>query len=269
MNFFPVLRVYTTMKTPFLLTALGALTLLLLSSCVDPGYYGGSAHYSSASYTTLPHGYNTVYVSGTPYYHHGSQWYRRSSGRYINCSRPHGYHGSIGHSRHQSSYGISHLPYGYRSVTVGSSNYYNHGSTWYRKSGSRYVTCQRPSGYSNHNQHRSHSNSSSSKYHKSDSYRRPDIHSSRSNRSSHGSHDRNRNSSDSKNHGKATKKRSSHPQSVSPKRGSSTYVSTRSKPSTKTHTKSSKKTKQSKNTRLQSKPLKIMTSSNKDKLRRR
>jgi hypothetical protein len=257
------------MKTPFLLGALGALTLLLLSSCVDPSYYGGSVHYGSASYATLPYGYDTVHVSGTPYYHYGSQWYRRSSGRYISCSRPHGYHGSIGHSRHQSSHGISHLPYGYRSVTVGSSSYYNHGSTWYRKSGSRYVTCQRPSGYSNHNQHRSHGNSSSSKYHGSDSYRRPDSHSSRSSRSSHGTHDRHRDSSDSKKHSKSNKKRSDHSQRVSPKRGSSTYVSTRSKPSTKTRTKSSRIPTHSKKAQPFTKPSKLQTKSGKSKSRLR
>ncbi|WP_129589642.1 DUF6515 family protein [Rubritalea profundi] len=272
------------MKTPFLLGALGALTLLLLSSCVDPNYYGESVHYGSASYTTLPNGHNTVYVSGTPYYHHGSQWYRRSSGRYISCSRPHGYHGSIGHSGHHSSHGISRLPYGYRSVTVGSSSYYNHGSTWYRKSGSRYVTCQRPSGYSSHNQHKSHGYSSSSKHHRSDSYRRPSSHSSHSShssqsshsshsshssRSSHGTHDRQRNSSDRKKHGKATKKHSDHSQSVSPKRGSSTYVSTRTKPSTKTRTKSSRVPEYKKKKHTISKQLKSKSSSDKGKRRLR
>ena len=267
-----MVRVYSTMKTPFLLGALGALTLLLLSSCVDPNYYGESVHYGSASYTTLPNGHNTVYVSGTPYYHHGSQWYRRSSGRYISCSRPHGYHGSIGHSGHHSSHGISRLPYGYRSVTVGSSSYYNHGSTWYRRSGSRYVTCQRPSGYSSHNQHKSHGYSSSSKHHRSDSYRRPSSHSSQrshSSRSSHGTHDRQRNSSDRKKHGKATKKHSDHSQSVSPKRGSSTYVSTRTKPSTKTRTKSSRVPEYKKKKHTISKQLKSKSSSDKGKRRLR
>lgn len=252
------------MKTPFLLGALGALTLLLLSSCVDPSYYGESVHYGSTGYSTLPSGYNTVHVSGTPYYHYGSQWYRGSSGRYISCSRPYGYHGSIGHSRH-SSHGISHLPYGYRSVTVGSSSYYNHGSSWYRRSGSRYVTCQRPSGYSNHNQHRSHGNSSSRKYHKSDSYRRSGSH---SNRSSRGSHDRHRDSSDSKKHSKSSKKRNDHSQRVSPKRGSSTYVSTRSKPSTKARTKSSRVSKHSKKAKSFPKPSKRQKRPDKKKSRR-
>jgi hypothetical protein len=146
----PPTRVYLVMKASFLLGALSLLTLLFLPSCVDPSYYAGSSSYGSSSYTTMPHGYNTVQVSGVPYYYYGNSWYRRSSGRYISCVRPHGYSGSIGYSSYSSQYGrgITRLPSGHRSVSVGSSNYYNHDSAWYRRSGSSYVTCARPSGYS-------------------------------------------------------------------------------------------------------------------------
>ena len=134
------------MNKAFLTTVLTALGILSLSSCVDPTYYeGGYRSSGSAIFTTLPHGYSTIYVSGNPYYYHGSRWYRRSGSHYINCSRPHGYHGNIGRPHHYS--GVSRLPYGYRTTYVGGSRYYNHGSTWYRKSGSRYVSCAKPSGH--------------------------------------------------------------------------------------------------------------------------
>ncbi len=134
------------MNNAFLTTVLTALGILSLSSCVDPTYYeGGYRSSGSATFTTLPHGYSTIYVSGNPYYYHGSRWYRRSGSHYINCSRPHGYHGNIGSPHHYS--GTSRLPYGYRTTYVGGSRYYNHGSTWYRKSGSRYVSCAKPSGH--------------------------------------------------------------------------------------------------------------------------
>ena len=141
------------MNNTFLTTILTALGLLTLSSCVDPYYYeGGYSSSSSAIFTTLPHGYTTIYVGGNPYYYHGSRWYRRSGSHYIHCSRPHGYHGSIGRPHHYS--GISRLPYGYRTTYVGGHRYYNHGSTWYRKSGSRYVSCAKPSGHHS-NSHKS------------------------------------------------------------------------------------------------------------------
>ena len=134
------------MNKVFLTTVLTALGILSLSSCVDPTYYeGGYRSSSSATFTTLPYGYSTIYVSGNPYYYHGSRWYRRSGSHYIHCSRPHGYHGNIGRPHHYS--GVSRLPYGYRTTYVGGSRYYNHGSTWYRKSGSRYVSCAKPSGH--------------------------------------------------------------------------------------------------------------------------
>ena len=103
------------MKSPLLLTASCLLGLLLLTSCLDPNYYGGGSFYGSYSYTSLPYGYRTVYVSGAPYYYYGSRWYRHHGGRYISCARPHGYHGSIGRTR------------------------YRHGSNWHRNSGSHYT----------------------------------------------------------------------------------------------------------------------------------
>lgn len=146
------------MKHRILLPILTALLALCVSSCVDPYYYDDSTTFSaSASYTTLPHGYQTVYVSGIPYYYCGSRWYRRSGSHYIVCSRPYGYYGHLGRSYHH--YSISRLPYGCRTTYVGGHRYYNHGDKWYRKSGSGYVACSKPKGDSKHKHQKYHASS--------------------------------------------------------------------------------------------------------------
>jgi len=250
------------MKTPLLLSVLCALVLLLLPSCADPNYYGsssyGSSYYGSSSYSTLPYGYNTVHVSGVPYYYYGNSWYRRSSGRYISCSRPHGYHGSIGHSGHHYNHGISRLPHGYRSVTVGDSRYYNHGSNWYRKSGSRYVTCARPTSYRSPQTHYRHNTGSSYRYSKTD---HRDRDSSRS-----GNH---RSSSGSKTYVKPNSKHRSHFNSASAERKSSPYVSTQSRPTSTPHSIPRLESGRSKNTHSPSKPFNSRFNSAKDKSSRR
>jgi hypothetical protein len=130
---------------PTILTALG---IFSLCSCVDPNYYGASYGYTgSATITSLPYGYHTVYVSGTPYYYFGTTWYRRHGSHYITCPRPHGYHGNLGKYHHHN---LSHLPHGYQTTYIGGHRYYTHGNTWYRKSGSGYVTCPKPSGHSSY-----------------------------------------------------------------------------------------------------------------------
>lgn len=145
------------MNHSFSLLLLTILSALSLSSCVDPNYYNsgntGTSYSTSATFTTLPHGYRTIYVSGSPYYYCGSRWYRRSGSHYVTCARPYGYYGTVGRS-HQY-HGISHLPYGCRTTYVGGHRYYTHGNTWYRKSGSRYVTCSKPSNYHS-GRHKSH-----------------------------------------------------------------------------------------------------------------
>ncbi|BDS08235.1 hypothetical protein NT6N_32750 [Oceaniferula spumae] len=137
------------MKTKLLLLASAAIIPLTLPSC-DPGvYYGGTygSGYSSGGYvSSLPYGYQTVHVSGNPYYYHNNVWYRRSNGRYIRCSRPHGYRGSLG--GHHSGHGhISHLPSGYRSHTIRGSRYYSHGNSWYQRRDGKYYRVSRPSSY--------------------------------------------------------------------------------------------------------------------------
>lgn len=156
------------MKHLFPLISLASLSIFLLSSCVDPNYYNtgssGTSYSTSATFTTLPHGYRTIYVSGNPYYYCGSRWYRRSGSHYITCARPYGYYGTIGRTHHYQS--VSRLPYGYRSTYVGGHRYYTHRNTWYRKSGSRYVTCSKPSSPQS-DRHKSHNRTSKhTDYHK-------------------------------------------------------------------------------------------------------
>jgi len=159
---------YPIMKHLFPLISLASLSIFLLSSCVDPNYYNtgssGTSYSTSATFTTLPHGYRTIYVSGNPYYYCGSRWYRRSGSHYITCARPYGYYGTIGRTHHYQS--VSRLPYGYRSTYVGGHRYYTHRNTWYRKSGSRYVTCSKPSSPQS-DRHKSHNRTSKhTDYHK-------------------------------------------------------------------------------------------------------
>ena len=90
----------------------GALLISALSSCVGPTHvyrdsapidtYQGANTYKD-SYSVLPVGYQTVWVSGAPYYFYGNSWYRRSNSRFIRSSRPIGYKGSIGRSFSNSS----------------------------------------------------------------------------------------------------------------------------------------------------------------------
>lgn len=137
------------------LPIVASLAILSLCSCVDPYYGGGYSYSGSATFSTLPLGYRTIYVGGTPYYYCDNRWYRRSGGHYILCPRPLGYHGSLGKHHHYSS--ISRLPYGCRTTYVGGHRYYHHGDTWYRKSRSGYVTCPKLSGHSSHSYKRTHS----------------------------------------------------------------------------------------------------------------
>ena len=158
------------------LPIVASLAILSLCSCVDPYYGGGYSYSGSATFSTLPLGYRTIYVGGTPYYYYDNRWYRRSGGHYITCPRPLGYHGSLGKHHHYSS--ISRLPYGCRTTYVGGHRYYHHGNTWYRKSGSGYVTCPKPSGHSSHSYKRTHSSrkhQDERKTHCSEESRQPSI----------------------------------------------------------------------------------------------
>ena len=137
------------MKFQLLLFALASLLPFALSSCHSGAYYStaqGSSHQGSSSYlTSLPFGYSTIYVSGSPFYYHNNYWYRRSNGRYYRTSRPSGYKGSLGRS---SSYGhLTRLPSGYRSHTISGSRYYSHGNIWYTHRSGKYYPVSRPTSY--------------------------------------------------------------------------------------------------------------------------
>jgi len=133
------------MKPKLLLSAAAAVIALAIPSCViDPGL-AHSTH-ASVGITTLPHGYKTVTVGGSPYYFVNNSWYRRSNGRYFISSRPHGYKGSIGQS-YGKSHGLAKLPHGYKSFSHSGIIYYSNGSNFYRRSNGRYIRSSRPHGY--------------------------------------------------------------------------------------------------------------------------
>lgn len=147
------------MRNKFLALITCSFAVLSASSCVVPD--GNLASYSTTSLSVLPTGYRTVHVGGNPYYYARNSWYRRSNGRYISCSRPHGYHGSVGafYGGYGSGYGLSRLPGGFRTVNYGGQIYYNSGSSWYHRRGGRYHQCSAPRGYSSyHRSSRSHYN---------------------------------------------------------------------------------------------------------------
>lgn len=142
------------MKIKFINSLICLISIFSISSCVNPD--GSLAGYSSVSLNVLPSGYETVYVSGSPYYYVGNTWYRRAHNGYISCPRPHGYRGSLGGSYYSgygsyygNDYGLTDLPYGYQTVSYGSQIYYTSGNSWYRRSGGRYHSCSAPSGYHN------------------------------------------------------------------------------------------------------------------------
>ena len=147
------------MKRKTILTTLSALIFLAIPSCYlpDPGYRSTTRVVGISS---LPYGYRTVSVGGSPYYYHGNSWYRRNQGRYIRCNRPHGYHGSIGRNYGYRNTRVSHSPYrgsyGHNRYNPHKSIHVNHGSYGHRNYGSR--------GYKSNNPHRSHSNHGYNKY---------------------------------------------------------------------------------------------------------
>lgn len=129
--------------------ALSSLVLCLLSSCVvPPGYYGNGPSVRTSTVVTslrvLPHGYRTIHVGGSPFYHHGNNWYKRHHNGYIRCDRPHNYHGSIGRhsSYHKPSYGHSRVSY--TPVYIGGTKYYRNGSSLYQRRGDRYYKTSYP-----------------------------------------------------------------------------------------------------------------------------
>jgi hypothetical protein len=172
------------MKIKIINSLICLLAIISIPSCVNPD--GSLAGYTNVSLNVLPSGYQTVYVSGSPYYYVRNTWYRRAHNGYVSCPRPHGYRGSLGagyyggygdHS--DSDYGLTHLPYGYQTVSYGSQIYYNNGNSWYRRNGGRYHVCSEPSGYYNSYSRRRPSYQNS--YHSNHNHHSDNNHYSRSN----------------------------------------------------------------------------------------
>ncbi len=122
-------------------------------SCSRPSGYRSSFNYgsesfrsptySNRSFSTLPPGYRTIYVGGSPYYNRGSSWYRHNNGRYVRCPRPYGYSHPPRYGYGYPS-GITVLPHGYRTHAYHGTLYYSHGNSWYQRRHGRYYPCRRP-----------------------------------------------------------------------------------------------------------------------------
>ena len=165
-EFLALTSVYRGMNVKTIL--MSSIALLILPSCVDPGYYAGSSYRSgSSSYSSLPYGYRTVNVGSNPYYYSGNSWYTRNNGRYTSCARPHGYNGSIG--RHSS---YSSNRYNTSSSHRYPSNYGSH-SSHYRPTSTYNSSHNRHSGHN-------HSNRTNQRYTKhkssSSSHSKPRLH---------------------------------------------------------------------------------------------
>ena len=132
-----------------LLLALAS-TPLAMSSCAPIGVPYASAYYNDGYndggyVTSLPYGYQTVYVSSTPYFFYNNSWYRRNNGRYYRTSRPLGYKGKLGRVGNRGY--LTRLPSGYSPYTIGGIRYYNSGSSWYTYRGGRYYPSARPANF--------------------------------------------------------------------------------------------------------------------------
>ncbi len=143
------------MKTPttkqFILSGFALATGALLSSCVDPYYSQNQGPPQrvttySAGYEvrTLPPGYRTEIIGGTPYYYYGGTYYRPRSGRYVVVEAPHHYDRYGRHDRYdrrepQREVIIQQLPRGYRTVTRNGVRYYQVNDVYYQQRGSGYV----------------------------------------------------------------------------------------------------------------------------------
>ncbi len=146
---------------------------MTLSSCIVPSDgYGESSTTTVTTYQpgrrihSLPGGYRTETISGTPYYYHDGAYYRRDSGGYVvveapRSSRYYSDYDRHHHAQHRdrtdewddrhprgprndSVRTVTRLPDGYRVVTRGGTQYYQAGDQYYRREGGGYVVVSQP-----------------------------------------------------------------------------------------------------------------------------
>lgn len=136
------------MKTPakqtLWFTGIGLAIWFLLPGCVVPYDYDDDeiiSHSVTTTYSpgyvtsTLPRGYRTEIIGGTPYYVSGSTYYRPYStpGSFVVVEPP-----------RTSSFIIEELPPGYRTIRYGGSVYYQHRNSFYQRRGDGYVIVPSP-----------------------------------------------------------------------------------------------------------------------------
>ena len=144
------------MKTILLTVGLGA--GLILTSCVVPYDTAGTTTVRSYSpgYTvnTLPTGYRTEKISGSPYYYHNGAYYQRRNNNYVvvNAPRSSRYYDeysrygnqTVHNHRDGSSHVIHELPRGYTTVNYRGEPYYRYQDSYYRRQGNGYVSVRSP-----------------------------------------------------------------------------------------------------------------------------
>lgn len=130
---------------------------MTLSSCIVPASdgYGGSSttvttYQPGRRIDSLPGGYRSETISGTPYYYHDGAYYRRDSGGYVMVEAPRSsryysdYHRHPRGTRTDSVRTVTRLPDGYRVVTRDGNQYYHAGDQYYRREGGGYVVVSQP-----------------------------------------------------------------------------------------------------------------------------
>ncbi len=134
-----------------------ALALGLSSCAIDP--YGATVTTYSYSpgyqVATLPRGYTTVTVSGTPYYYYNDVYYRPRGSGYVVVRSPHHHRGPYGdrdhdgirnrYDYHNNNYHVyDRIPGRYTTIRHGGRVYYRSGNTYYTSRGTGYIIVPRP-----------------------------------------------------------------------------------------------------------------------------
>jgi hypothetical protein len=128
-----------------------------LSSCVEPygSTIGGISNNPYTAYergyqiNTLPRGYQSETVSGSTYFYHDGNYYRRSSNGYVVTDAPRSsrYYNEYARMRQTDNRNYRDnvtLPRGYRTENISGSTYYYHNGKYYRRSTNGYMEIDAP-----------------------------------------------------------------------------------------------------------------------------
>lgn len=157
----------TSAFKPFILGSFGLAISAIISSCADPYAYSGgppqttvtTTYRTGYEVTSLPSGYRTEIIEGTPYYVYNHTYYRPRSGRYVVVEAPRGYRDRYTEVRRDTRYDnrynepydrriesrvVTQLPSGYRTVVRDGVRYYQVRDTYYQQRGNGYVIVSPP-----------------------------------------------------------------------------------------------------------------------------